>query len=394
MPKFVELPARSSPSGSDIAAVSAGGTTYRSTLSEIAASIKIDDLALPDDNTDLDVSTTRHGLVPKLPGGTTTFLRADGTYAAPSASGLPVVDTTSLVEDPGDATKEMRIDVGAVSTATVRVLTMPDQDVDLTPNTGTFPSASHASRHQNGGADEVSVDGLSGLLADGQIPLAHATSHQNGGSDEIAVTGLSGLLADGQTPLAHAASHQSGGSDAVKLDDFATPDDNTDLNASTTRHGLLPKLSNVATAFLDGQGNWNAPIAFGTWTPTIGGSTSESGQAYSVQYGTYAKIGRLVLCWATVQLSTLGTITGSVQFKGLPFTSSNADANYRSMSPVNWSNLTTALVLAQASLANNATVMTLLIASAATTSMTGVAAVQGDLSATSRFVLSFQYLTD
>lgn len=364
MPKFVELPARSSPSGSDIAAVSTGGTTYRSTLSEIAASIKIDDLALPDDTTDLNVSTTRHGLVPKLPGGTTTFFRADGAYAEPSASGLPVVDTTSLVEDPGDSTKEMRIDVGAVATATVRVLTMPNQDVDLTPNTGTFTSASHASRHQNGGADEVSVDGLSGLLA------------------------------NGQTPLAHAASHQSGGSDAVKLDDFATPDDNTDLNASTTRHGLLPKLSNVATEFLDGQGNWNAPIAFGTWTPTIGGSTSESGQAYSVQYGTYAKIGRLVLCWATVQLSTLGTITGSVQFKGLPFTSSNADANYRSMSPINWSNLTTAIVLAQASFANNATVMTLLIATAATTSMTGVAAVQGDLSATSRFVLSFQYLTD
>lgn len=56
-------------------------------------------------------------------------------------SSLPVVDTTSLVEDPVDATKEMRIDVGAVSTATVRVLTMPDQDIDLTPGTGAFATA-------------------------------------------------------------------------------------------------------------------------------------------------------------------------------------------------------------------------------------------------------------
>lgn len=32
---------------------------------------------------------------------------------------------------------------------------------------------------------------------------AHATTHQNGGSDEVSVTGLSGLLADAQTPLAH-----------------------------------------------------------------------------------------------------------------------------------------------------------------------------------------------
>jgi hypothetical protein len=51
--------------------------------------------------------------------------------ASAGGSSLPVVDTTSIVEDPVDATKEMRIDVGAVSTATVRVLTMPDNDVDL-----------------------------------------------------------------------------------------------------------------------------------------------------------------------------------------------------------------------------------------------------------------------
>jgi len=46
---------------------------------------------------------------------------------------------------------------------------------------------------------------------------AHKTSHQDGGSDEISVTGLSGLLADGQTPLAHKTSHQSGGSDELAL---------------------------------------------------------------------------------------------------------------------------------------------------------------------------------
>ena len=43
---------------------------------------------------------------------------------------------------------------------------------------------------------------------------------------------------------------------AIKLDDFATPDDNTDLNASASRHGLLPKLSNNARQFLRGDGAW------------------------------------------------------------------------------------------------------------------------------------------
>lgn len=59
------------------------------------------------------------------------------------------------------------------------------------------PTAHHAS-HENGGADEISVSGLSGVLADPQIPNTHHTYHENGGSDEISVSGLSGVLADPQ----------------------------------------------------------------------------------------------------------------------------------------------------------------------------------------------------
>lgn len=58
----------------------------------------------------------------------------------------------------------------------------------------------HKSRHEKGGADEISVSGLSGLLADEQTPLAHKTSHENGGVDELNVEGLSGELADQQPP--------------------------------------------------------------------------------------------------------------------------------------------------------------------------------------------------
>jgi hypothetical protein len=48
-----------------------------------ADALKLDDLAAPDDNTDLNASTSAHGLLKKLPGGTTTFLRADGSFANP-----------------------------------------------------------------------------------------------------------------------------------------------------------------------------------------------------------------------------------------------------------------------------------------------------------------------
>ena len=40
-----------------------------------------------------------------------------------------------------------------------------------------------------------------------------------------------------------------------KLDDLAAPDDNTDLNASTSKHGLMQKYPNTAQA-LKGDGSW------------------------------------------------------------------------------------------------------------------------------------------
>lgn len=43
----------------------------------------------------------------------------------------------------------------------------------------------HAGRHQDGGADEISVAGLSGELADNQPPKAHESTHVAGGSDDI-----------------------------------------------------------------------------------------------------------------------------------------------------------------------------------------------------------------
>lgn len=55
----------------------------------------------------------------------------------------------------------------------------------------------------------------------------------------------------------HAVEHQQGGGDPIKLDDLATPDDNTDLDASVARHGLLPKLSGNGAHTLKGDGTWS-----------------------------------------------------------------------------------------------------------------------------------------
>jgi len=132
-------------------------------------------------------------------------------------------------------------------------------------------AADHAASHKNGGGDEVSVAGLSGELADNQPPKTHKASHENAGGDEINVAGLSGLLADDQHVL---DAEVLTAAKTVKLDDFSAPDDNADLNASITKHGLLKKLSNNALQFLNGVGNWITGLTnlVEDTTPQLGGT--------------------------------------------------------------------------------------------------------------------------
>jgi len=60
------------------------GTDYQAyDANNATTSTKLDDFATPDDNTDLDATTGQHGLLPKLGGGSTNYLRADGTWAEP-----------------------------------------------------------------------------------------------------------------------------------------------------------------------------------------------------------------------------------------------------------------------------------------------------------------------
>ena len=62
-------------------------------------------------------------------------------------------------------------------------------------------------------------------------------------------------------PSAHATAHQAGGGDGIKLDDLVAPDDNTDLNASTSKHGLMMKYPGGTSNFLRADGTFAAPTA-------------------------------------------------------------------------------------------------------------------------------------
>jgi len=111
-------------------------------------------------------------------------------------------------------------------------------------------------------------DGTTGkLLKSAGSVLGDAAAKNTGTTAGTLCAGDDSRLSNSRTPTAHASTHQSGGSDAIKLDDLATPDDNTDLNATTGRHGLLPKLGGGTTNFLRADGTWAAPTS-GSPVPT------------------------------------------------------------------------------------------------------------------------------
>jgi len=76
---------------------------------------------------------------------------------------------------------------------------------------------------------------------------------------------LEQLLDSGDEGLAppHAETHMAGGSDPIALDELDSPADSTDLDATTSAHGLLPKLDGSASDFLRGDGTWAVPPSGG-----------------------------------------------------------------------------------------------------------------------------------
>ena len=63
----------------------------------------------------------------------------------------------------------------------------------------------------------------------------------------------------------------------------------------------------------------------GTWTPTLGSESTDTGQTYVSQVGKYTKIGDTVYISGYVRLSVLGTLGGAyAAIKGLPFTSASS----------------------------------------------------------------------
>jgi hypothetical protein len=88
------------------------------------------------------------------------------------------------------------------------------------------------------------------------------------------------------------------------------------------------KLAFPPTASASPDANTLDDYAEGNFTPCITGTISAGSNAYSVQVGTYTKIGNRVLFEIYVRLSASSGMAGNLQVTGLPFTSNSLANNY------------------------------------------------------------------
>ncbi len=216
--------------------------------------IKLDDLAVPDDNTDLDASITIHGLLPKLPNNSSQYLNGVGTWATVSGTHATTHTTDSSDEIDGDMLDiDWNPSYSTPATSTemdsVDNLSSHLKGVDTALNLKS--TTTHAATHIKDGSDEIDGDKIDiNWIPTYSTPATNATSADDLEHLTSVIKGLDTLAG------VHASRHQSGGGDAIKLDDLSAPDDNTDLDVSTSAHGLMIKLPNDSDKYLNGVGTW------------------------------------------------------------------------------------------------------------------------------------------
>ena len=66
---------------------------------------------------------------------------ATGATGPAGGVGNELADNVFRIQDNSDATKEIAFEASGVATGTTRTITMPDQNIDLTPTTGTYAAA-------------------------------------------------------------------------------------------------------------------------------------------------------------------------------------------------------------------------------------------------------------
>ena len=122
------------------------------------------------------------------------------------------------------------------------------------------------------------------VLKDSAVIIADTTGDITGGKyNTVAISGSStpALSVSGTASISGSNTGDNSPNTSIaatKLDDFTTPDDNTDLNANTTNHGLLLKATQPASTFINVVAIGNGETVYSN--KALFDSTAPSTQAF------------------------------------------------------------------------------------------------------------------
>jgi len=136
-----------------------------------------------------------------------------------------------------------------------------------------------------------------------------------------------------------------GNDDGAGASTIALKLDMSDAGAATFNNGLTLTDGNLTVASGhgidfsvtgDGAGTDSSELLDdyeeGTWAPVLAGlNAGSSNGTYSVQVGTYTKVGRLINANFHIDIGSLNDGTGALTITGLPYASANIANNYGSM---------------------------------------------------------------
>ena len=182
---------------------------------------------------------------------TTQSASDDSTKVATTAYVDNQIDVQLTAEDldvtgdSGTIAIDLDSEALAITGGTGITTTASGNAVNIVGHAEAHTVASHSDTTGTGAEVETLTDGSN-------AESLHTHTHTVVSHSDTTATGAElETLTDGSTTALHVHA-------ARKLDDLATPDDNTDLDSSTSAHGLLRKLDNSTTNFLRGDGAWAA----------------------------------------------------------------------------------------------------------------------------------------
>lgn len=110
--------------------------------------------------------------------------------------------------------------------------------------------------------------------------------------------------------------------------------------AEVARNKLIGTLITAIQALTTATTSLPGAYQSGTWTPTLLGDGTAGTPTYTLQVGSYEKIGRLVVARFSVAISAVGGMTGNLRIGGLPFQSVNTANDLGALTVANYTGLT------------------------------------------------------